>query len=669
MSDPKSAVHTLAETYGLNPDTVNGLFRVTGATPPGPPPMSYEGATLQDLAAPVQVVSPMGPPAAPIGPVPSYEGARLQDMSSSAPGIALVDPPKGAATPSTTPSAPPRIAVQTASNLDMSSAPAGMSSKAYEQALRVANASEGTMANVRGAVGVSPGAPTQPAEPAQQLSPPGMPPAFRPMVVPAHWSPSSRGATIQEGIDPAKLEESATYRDSAAGHGQLAADARLQAAQQMGQLDAAYSAAHAAATQNAADQMHVIEVRRRAYVADETAKLNDLNTQAQKQVDPNAYWKEKGTGMHIAAALMIGLGQFASMWKGGTNGALQIVNDAVDKNIDAQKANIANARAAFGDRMSLYQRNLEAFGDQERATVATKMQYLDQVASLLDQKRAEAKTTDAQAAYQDMAKGVMTDRANASERFAELTSAKVTRQQNDHFSPAQMIGGGNGAGDPKREGNLITLPGGTTVKVPDGTDTKIIDQIRAKTQLLRINKEITSLRQDFGKTGFLDRSQRSTLEARLNELALEKVDLMSVANGQGVVRDAELKTALAKRSGATEGIGWLGNDPIYNLISNDRTAADAMIAGQSKRWEQDVNDFAKSAGGSIYEKTWGVDAHGNAVPTGHYTRQDLGPTQNLAPAGSTPMDPTVPLAAADRPLSETTPYAPVTGGLVSGGRR
>ncbi|MGD0331148.1 MAG: hypothetical protein ABSB40_12035 [Nitrososphaeria archaeon] len=63
-----------------------------------------------------------------------------------------------------------------------------------------------------------------------------------------------------------------------------------------------------------------------------------------QQIDPDHWWNQKSTGSKIAAGIGIILGGAGAglQRRGGENPAMQVINRAVDQDIDAQKTNIRN---------------------------------------------------------------------------------------------------------------------------------------------------------------------------------------------------------------------------------------------------------------------------------------------------------------------------------------
>lgn len=65
------------------------------------------------------------------------------------------------------------------------------------------------------------------------------------------------------------------------------------------------------------------------------------------RVDPNHYWKEKGTANQIASAIAVGLGSLGSSITHGPNFAMQIIDGAINRDMSAQESEAKK-------KMSLY---------------------------------------------------------------------------------------------------------------------------------------------------------------------------------------------------------------------------------------------------------------------------------------------------------------------------
>jgi hypothetical protein len=69
-------------------------------------------------------------------------------------------------------------------------------------------------------------------------------------------------------------------------------------------------------------------------------------------INPNRFWEKKDTGSKIQAAIAVALGGFAAGLRGdGRNTALEIINKAIDRDVDAQKANLGKTESLLSSYM------------------------------------------------------------------------------------------------------------------------------------------------------------------------------------------------------------------------------------------------------------------------------------------------------------------------------
>lgn len=147
----------------------------------------------------------------------------------------------------------------------------------------------------------------------------------------------------------------------------------------------------------------LVEQQKAATVADWTrqklAHLDNLVTDAANdKIDPDRIWHgDGGVARHVAAAVGVALGAFGASLGHSPNAALQIVNSAVDRDIDAQKAAHAGKMEEIG-----HQKNLLTMGRQlgldEGATRAlgrsiTTQQMIERAHATATQTNSEATRT------------------------------------------------------------------------------------------------------------------------------------------------------------------------------------------------------------------------------------------------------------------------------------
>jgi len=111
------------------------------------------------------------------------------------------------------------------------------------------------------------------------------------------------------------------------------------------------------------------------------------------KIDPNRVWSNMSTGNRILAGISVllgGLGQGLSGSK--TNPAWDVLNDAIDRDIDAQKANL-------GKTSSLLSFNMQKLGNLNAALAATRVNLIDLTQAQINKTAAKlgSKTAIAQA--------------------------------------------------------------------------------------------------------------------------------------------------------------------------------------------------------------------------------------------------------------------------------
>lgn len=116
------------------------------------------------------------------------------------------------------------------------------------------------------------------------------------------------------------------------------------------------------------------ESERQAEVDGQIQKFNELATEIKSaKVDPNHYWAEKSTGDKVMAAIGVGLGAIGAALTGsGQNAALHIIQTAIDRDIDAQKANLSKKGQDLQNQGTLIAMTRAKFGDARQAEAAAR---------------------------------------------------------------------------------------------------------------------------------------------------------------------------------------------------------------------------------------------------------------------------------------------------------
>ena len=118
------------------------------------------------------------------------------------------------------------------------------------------------------------------------------------------------------------------------------------------------------------------------------------NDYLSRKIDPNGFWKdEKGDtnlSKSVFGALMIGLGEFGSrlpahMGGGGKNTAMELINDAINRNIDAQKANMEQKKIGYSMANDAYSLAAQKYAREPDRYNFAKLLSLDQIQAQKDE--------------------------------------------------------------------------------------------------------------------------------------------------------------------------------------------------------------------------------------------------------------------------------------------
>ena len=188
---------------------------------------------------------------------------------------------------------------------------------------------------------------------------------------------------------------------------QAAANVRAQAEQQ------------AAADAHRAAQAHL----------EQTAKqYADAQRAEYQQIDPNHLWKERGIGAQIGAAFAIGLGSMGAALTGGPNTAMQIVDKALDRDLESQAKNIANSRMSREEQAV----RLSALRESQLSAIKAK----------LEDYSGAAKRPEQQAAAAQMMAQIERQQADQAIRTQQLAQGHVVKSTQTAVIPEHREGAG-----------------------------------------------------------------------------------------------------------------------------------------------------------------------------------------------------------------------------------
>lgn len=111
--------------------------------------------------------------------------------------------------------------------------------------------------------------------------------------------------------------------------------------------------------------------------------------------DSNRFWANKTTGQKLLGMLAVFLGGAGG--GGRENSVLQMFDRAIQRDIDDQKMQIAQAKTGVAGKENAYKMMLDRFGNEDIADAATKSAALEKVKLQLDSLMARTSSQEAQA--------------------------------------------------------------------------------------------------------------------------------------------------------------------------------------------------------------------------------------------------------------------------------
>ena len=296
-----------------------------------------------------------------------------------------------------------------------------------------------------------PNTPPYVPNPAAQVPPTDMPqsagaPPIQVPQIPAYTMHGVSTAPLQ-GVLGAHGDLAQEYANKAPGLYDQANKAQQDVAEfEQGQAEKKYGlmlAQQAASRQILdADQQEIVESQKYAKQQRElwqTKQEEFFNT----HIDPQSFWKdEKGNtnwGKTIMGTLAMALGTFASalpaqMGGGGPNVAKQILDTAIEQNIDAQKANMAKAGRSVDMAQNAYKMALDQTGDDRSAYLMTYNLELKKMDEIIKNQAAESESPRIKANAEAT---LALNKANQNQNEVELNSRLASQRSAQKLQAAE----------------------------------------------------------------------------------------------------------------------------------------------------------------------------------------------------------------------------------------
>ncbi len=179
--------------------------------------------------------------------------------------------------------------------------------------------------------------------------------------------------------------------------------------------------------------------------AAEQQKLADLNQRAQVEIDPEKYWKDKGTGSRILAAISMAMGAFVHARSEGRvqNTPQQLIQAAIERDIGSQVENRNRAERDVGRQAGIIGLLGDKYSDDLQKRQAALVLANEAVAKQIDGISAGMQSEQAKAKAAQLSASIRQANAQRAQEFTAQIAGSETTQ-------TQSVSGG--AGGAKRNG-------------------------------------------------------------------------------------------------------------------------------------------------------------------------------------------------------------------------
>lgn len=183
----------------------------------------------------------------------------------------------------------------------------------------------------------------------------------------------------------------------------------------------------------------------------EQQKLEQLSAAAQTEIDPKRYWKDKGTGNKILAAISMAVGAFVHARSEGrvANTPAQIIQTAIDRDIAAQVENRNRAERDVSRQAGIVGLVQDKYSDDLQKRQAALVLANEAVAKQIDGAAAGMHAGQAKAKALQLSAQLRQDNAQRAQAFAAQLAGSETVQ-------TQQVPGGPVATGAKRQADALS---------------------------------------------------------------------------------------------------------------------------------------------------------------------------------------------------------------------
>jgi hypothetical protein len=163
----------------------------------------------------------------------------------------------------------------------------------------------------------------------------------------------------------------------------------------------------------------------------ESKKLGDLQQKAQTEVDPKRWWNSKSTGEKLLGIFAVGLGAFSAAMNKTPNFALDEIDGAIGKDIDAQLKNLDSKHKAVTTQAGFMKDIADQYSTRAQQRQAGMIIGREKVAALYEGIAQNLTNETAKSVGLQKVAAIRAANAQQSEAFVRETAGSVTK----HVTP------------------------------------------------------------------------------------------------------------------------------------------------------------------------------------------------------------------------------------------
>lgn len=231
---------------------------------------------------------------------------------------------------------------------------------------------------------------------------------------------------------------------------------------------------------------------------------------ASGKVNPNRMWQQAGTGAKISASIGLILGGMGAGLTGGPNQALEVIQKAVDRDIDAQKTNLGKSK-------SLYSMYMQKYQNHRLADAATRSAMGAAISGQVAQLEARYGTPMAQAQGQMLQAQIKEKTLPNKIEMAKLQTV-MNAGRDANIDPASLV----------------------KFAVPESHQKKAFDEIQTAQNTRHMSKNITDAFEEAAKENTILRTGAGKLRTPGSVYALHQHMQPTFQDLEGTVRQAAM---------------------------------------------------------------------------------------------------------------------------------